>query len=107
MYAFYYDVPGTPEMYQLVSRQLGSERPDGLVVQLVTTTESGLRHLNVWQSREQWEQFRDGRVRPAVAAVLATLRLPQSALPPDEHPLALVDVGTATSGPMTTTPTPV
>ena len=93
MFAFYYDAPGTPEMYELVSQELGDEQPDGLVLQLVTRTEGGLRHLNVWQSRAQWESFREARVRPAVAAVLNRMRVPVPDTPPREHDLDLVHIG--------------
>ena len=91
--AFYYDAPGTPEIYELVSRELGHEQPDGLIMQVVTRTDGGLRHLNVWQSRQQWESFRDTRVRPAVATVLDAMHLPVPAAPPREVDVDLVDIG--------------
>ena len=69
-YAFYYDAPGNEQIYRLVSKAIGNERPEGLIAAVVTKTDSGLRHLDVWQSRQQWLTFRDGQVRPAVAAVL-------------------------------------
>jgi hypothetical protein len=93
-YAFYYDAPGTPEMYRQVSDRIGPERPEGLVLQLVTRTSGGLRHLNVWDSREQWEAFRDGRVRTAVAAVLEERGIPPVTQAPEEHLLDVVDVST-------------
>jgi hypothetical protein len=92
-YAFYYDAPGTPQMYEMVSRELAAERPEGLVLHLVTRTERGLRHLNVWQSRQQWETFRDRKVRPAVATVLTRMGVPIPDGPPEEVELDLVDVG--------------
>jgi hypothetical protein len=91
-YAFYYDAPGSEQIYRLVSKAIGDERPEGLIATVVTKTDTGLRHLDVWQSREQWLTFRDGQVRPAVAAVLADLGLPAPAEPPEEHELDLVDV---------------
>src|SRR3954463_1688527 len=91
-YAFYYDAPGNPKIYGMVSEQLGRERPPGLVVQVVTSTGHGLRHLQVWESREEWEAFRDTRVQPAVSAVLGRLRIPAPVGPPIEHALELVAV---------------
>jgi hypothetical protein len=91
-YAFYYDAPGNEQIYRLVSQAIGKVRPEGLIAAVVTKTDTGLRHLDVWQSREQWLNFRDGQVRPAVAAVLADLGIPAPAEPPHEHELALVDV---------------
>jgi hypothetical protein len=93
VHTFYYDAPGSPEMYRLVNEQIGGDQPEGLVVSVVTATEGGLRHLNVWHSREQWESYRDGRVRPAVADVLLRFGIPVPIEPPQEHPLELVDVG--------------
>ena len=50
-YAFYYDAPGNEQIYRLVSKAIGNERPEGLIAAVVTKTDSGLRHLDVWQSR--------------------------------------------------------
>ena len=94
-YAFSYDAPGTPEVDRLVSERLGSEPPDGLLVHVVTAAGAGLRHLNVWESKEQWERFRDTRVHSAVGSVLAELEIPAPVEPPVEHVLELVDVSTA------------
>jgi hypothetical protein len=91
-YAFYYDAPGTPEFYRRVSDRIGGNQPPGLLVQVVTSTDVGLHHLNVWESREQWEVFRDTQVRPAVAAVLQQLGLPALTQAPVEKALDLVDV---------------
>ena len=91
-YAFYYDAPGNEQIYRLVSKAIGNERPEGLIAAVVTKTDSGLRHLDVWQSRQQWLTFRDGQVRPAVAAVLTELGIPAPAEPPEEYELDLVDV---------------
>jgi hypothetical protein len=91
-YAFYYDAPGNERIYRLVSKAIGDERPEGLIAAVVTKTDSGLRHLDVWQSRQQWLTFRDGQVRPAVAAVLTELGIPAPAEPPEEHELDLVAV---------------
>ncbi len=92
MYAFSYDAPGNPEMYRRISDRIGPARPSGLLVQVVTATGTGLRHLNVWESREQWEAFRDTQVRPAVAAVLGQLGVPAPTEPPVERPLDLIDL---------------
>ena len=92
MHAFYYDAPGSPEIYDLVGREIGTDRPAGLVLHLVTRSDTGLRHLDVWETREQWETYRDSRVRPAVAAVLERLHVPIPPAAPPEHPLDLVDL---------------
>jgi hypothetical protein len=90
-YAFYFDVPGTPEMYGRVKEAIGDEDPKGLLVQLVTTTETGLRHLGVWESEADWTRYRDERVRPSVERVLSAVGVTPVG-PPDEHELELVDI---------------
>ncbi len=91
-YALYYDAPGNPELYRLVGQEIGDRRPAGLLVQMVTANDVGLRHLDVWQTREQWEEFRDQHVRPAVAAVLERLGIAAPAGIPEEHVLDLIDL---------------
>jgi hypothetical protein len=71
-YAFFYDVPGTEELYQRVKAALGDDPPKGQVAHLVVKVEGGLRHFNVWESEEDWARYRDQRVGPAVGEVLAT-----------------------------------
>lgn len=66
-YAFFYDVPSDERMYERVKTEIGEDQPEGLLLHLVVKSESGLRHINVWESREQWERFADERVMPAVA----------------------------------------
>jgi hypothetical protein len=92
-YAFYYDVPGNEHSYRLITDTIGDARPDGLVASIVTKIDGGLRHLNVWQSREQWTRFRDRRAQPAVTAVLTGLGIPVPGQLPEEHELDIVDVG--------------
>jgi len=94
-HAFYYDVPGDEAMYRQVKDRIGDEVAHGLVVQVVTRIEGGLRHLDVWQSREHWQRYQRERVGPAVGAVLATAGIPPHGAPPVEHELDLVhlDVG--------------
>jgi hypothetical protein len=91
-YAFYYDVPGDEAMYQRVKDRIGDEPADGLLVHVVTTTEGGLRHLNVWRSREQWQRYQRQRVAPAVSAVLKAAGIHPRGAPPIEHELKLIDV---------------
>src|SRR4029450_9179431 len=91
-YAFFYDVPGTEGMYQRIKPEIGQEPPKGLVLHLVTTNDGGLRHLNVWESSEDWERYRQERVGPAGGRGLAAAGSPGgpagrgggAALPPGE-----------------------
>ncbi|MGH2758310.1 MAG: hypothetical protein ACRDKJ_01980 [Actinomycetota bacterium] len=92
MYAVDYEVPGDADMYRKVKAQIGEELPSGLVVHFVVRTQGGLRHFEVWDSREAWERFRNDRVRPAVAKVLADVGITGTMPPPHENELDVIDV---------------
>jgi len=92
-YAYYYDVPSTPEMYRAVTAEIGDHPPTGLISHLVVHENDGLRHYGVWERRTDWEQYRDAVIRPAVARVLRRAGIPEPARP-NEHPLDLIDIQT-------------
>ena len=91
-YAFYYDVPGSEELYRRISAEIGAEPPEGLLVQLVVKHDGGLRHVNVWASRQAWERYRQERVGPAVGKVLAAAGITERPPEPVEQRLEVVDV---------------
>jgi hypothetical protein len=93
-YAFFYDVPGTEELYQRIKAEIGDDPPKGLVVHLVVKSDGGLRHFNVWESTQDWERYRHERVAPAVGKVLAAAGVAQRPPEPVEQQLAVVDVWT-------------
>ena len=90
--AFYYDVPGNPQIYAAVKAEIGPAAPRGLVTQLVLQIDHGLRHMMIWNTREEWEEFRIARVEPAVRKVLTSRGIPAPADPPAIVPLNLVDL---------------
>jgi hypothetical protein len=90
-YACAYEVPSNEEMYRRVKSEIGGTPPAGLVVQLVVKTAKGLRHIQVWDSKEQWEQYRDDKVRPVVNRMLATMGIPEPPTPVEET-MQVVDV---------------
>ena len=92
MYAFTYDVPVDEHFYQRVKAEIGEEYPKGLVVHLVAKQPDGLRHFDVWESREDWERFRDERVDPAVDKLLAQAGFRERPPNPPPLELELVDV---------------
>jgi hypothetical protein len=75
-YGFVQDVPASEEMYREIKVRLGGQRPEGLVAHVALRREQGLRYVDVWDTREQWERFRAERLEPAVDAVLASYGLP-------------------------------
>ena len=91
-----YDVPANEETYVKVKAQIGEDVPEGLVLQVVSKAETGgLRHLMVWESREQWERFQAERVGPAVGKVLAGMGITEAPERPLITELDLIDVITA------------
>jgi hypothetical protein len=93
-YAFYYHVPGTEELYQRVKAEIGDDPPKGQLLHLVVKSDGGLRHLNVWQSKEDWDRHRQERIAPAVAKVLAAAGITERPPAPVEQQLDVVDVWT-------------
>lgn len=89
-YALAYEVPSDERLYRRIKEQLGPA-PAAMRLQLVVKTDAGLRHIFVWDSRQEWETFRDEAVRPAVNAVLAEIGVPAPP-PPAEEELQVVDV---------------
>jgi hypothetical protein len=88
-------VPGDEHIYGKVKAEIGEEQPKGLLVQLVAKRDEGrLRHLNVWESREDWERFQEVRVAPAVAKVLAGIGITEPPPRPPVQEMNLVDVPT-------------
>ena len=91
-YAVQYDVPANEQFYSTVKAEIGDERPEGLVVHLVVKRDAGLRHIGVWDSRENWERFQRERVEPAIGKVFAAAGFAQRPPQPEEHEMDVIDV---------------
>lgn len=65
-YAFHMDVPINMDIYKRIRAELGEETPQGLIVHVVFQREQGLRYLEVWESKEDWDRFEEERLHPAV-----------------------------------------
>ena len=91
-YACSYKVPADEQLYRRVKSEIGEEAPKGLVVHLVVESEGGLRHIGVWDTRSDWERFRDERIQPAVGKVLTAAGFSQLPPRPVEEEMAVVDV---------------
>jgi hypothetical protein len=62
------------EIYDAVSAKLDVENdpPEGIIVHTAIAEEGkGLRIVDVWESREAFESFREQRLMPAVESVLS------------------------------------
>ena len=91
-YACSYEVPATIEMYREVRRLIGDEQPDGLVAHVVVRSETGLRHLEVWDTEDAWIRFHDQRVEPAVHQALTAAGFTNMPPDPPVEQLEVVDV---------------
>jgi hypothetical protein len=54
-YAFTYDVPISAEIYARIKDGLGPEQPAGLIAHLAWRTDTGLRYVDVWRSKDDHE----------------------------------------------------
>jgi hypothetical protein len=67
------DIPLSREALEAVTTEMGVrlKPPDGLIVHLLTETPEGVHVMDLWESTEQYEQFRDARLNPAIGKVMA------------------------------------
>lgn len=66
------DVTGlTPEEYRAILNEMGVEDhpADGIFVHLTTTTDFGYRIVEIWDSKEGFEEFLEKRLGPASKAI--------------------------------------
>ena len=91
-YALQYDVPADEQMYRQIRAAIGHEQPKGLVAHVVVEVEGGLRHIDVWDSQEDWRRFQDERVEPAVHSVLSAAGFTEMPPDPPVQELKLIDV---------------
>lgn len=91
-YVFQYDVPADEQFYRHVRDEIGDEPAKGLIAHLVLKREGGLRHIGVWETKEDWERFRDERAEPALAKVFDAAGFARRPPRPEEKEMDLVDL---------------
>ena len=65
------DITGADfETYQRIMKEVGDERPAGLVTHVAGATEGGMRIIDVWESDEAQQRFLGERLFPARQRVL-------------------------------------
>ena len=69
-YAFTYEVPITAGIYARIKDGIGPQRPAGLIAHLAYRTDSGLRYVEVWQAKDDWEAFEHDRLHPVIHPLL-------------------------------------
>ena len=68
-WAFVSDVPISREQYDKLDTELGSHNPEGLIVHVAGESGSGIRIIDVWESKQQFELFQSERLGPAMRKV--------------------------------------
>jgi len=93
-YAFTYEVPITTEIYARIKKGIGPEHAPGQIAHLAYRTENGLRYVEVWETKDDWDAFEHDRVHPVVHPMLQEML---GFIPPEppRTMLDLVDVQTA------------
>jgi hypothetical protein len=68
------DIAGADfETYQRIMKELGDERPAGLVTHVAGATGEGMRIIDVWESDDAQQRFLGERLLPARERVLGDL----------------------------------
>ena len=76
-YACVQDIASSWSNYERVAKSLLEPTPIGLIAHVAGPTDEGVRIIEIWDSEEEWEQFRADRL----AATIATLETVQRPTP--------------------------
>jgi hypothetical protein len=87
-YAFTYEVPITTEIYTRIREGIGPEYAPGLNAHLAYRTETGLRYIEVWEAKDDWDAFEHDRVHPVVHPLLQEML----GFVPPEPPRTVLDL---------------
>ncbi len=68
-WAYVSDVPISREQYDKLDEELGTHNPEGLIVHAAGESGSGIRIIDVWESKQQFELFQSERLGPAMRKV--------------------------------------
>jgi hypothetical protein len=77
----------TAEIYDALNAEMNfpQDVPDGLISHLAGPTDAGFRIVDVWESREQFDDFIENRLMPAVGNIEGGSDISPS--PPQEFPI--------------------
>ncbi len=73
-YAFVQDVPATWDTYRDIAEALAPDGPDGLVVHAAGPTDEGFRMIEIWDSRELCDRFRDAHLSKILTSLTSGTR---------------------------------
>ncbi len=83
----------TTDQYDQVNEKLGDEVPDGRIAHAGAESGGGkMKVVDIWESKEAWENFLNGRLGAAVVEVMGPP--PEGAEPPPFEVLEARDVRT-------------
>lgn len=92
-YAFTQDVPIDATTYKQITDGLGDEPPKGLVAHVaIERPEGGLRYVDVWESEEDWDRFREERLHPVVHRMLHEVFGDELPPEPEITPISVIHV---------------
>lgn len=92
-YAFTQDVPIDATTYKEITDGLGDEPPKGLVAHVaIERPEGGLRYVDVWESEEDWDRFREERLHPVVHRMLHEVFGDELPPEPEITPISVIHV---------------
>jgi len=83
------NIEATEDEYDQVNEKIDPEGnpPEGLIIHVGSITGSGVKVIDVWESEDAFNAFRESRLGPAVAEVMG-----ETAGPPNIEVLDLHDV---------------
>jgi hypothetical protein len=78
------DLPFAADVVEAVTTEMGVREnpPDGLIVHINIETPEGVRVMDVWETAEHFERFRDDRLMPAFGKILADRGIDAGGPPP-------------------------
>ena len=68
-WAFVSDLPISREQYDKLDTELGTNNPEGLIVHAAGESGSGIRIIDIWESKQHFERFQSERLGPAMQKV--------------------------------------
>lgn len=88
------DLPVTREDVEAVSAELGvrDNPPEGLILHTFTVTSEGVHVVDVWESPEHYDRFRDERLMPVMTRVMAERNRSLPGPPPEPEFVEAYDV---------------
>lgn len=92
-YAFTQDVPIDAAAYKRITDGLGEEPPKGLIAHVaIERPEGGLRYVDVWETEDDWDRFREERLHPVVHPMLREVFGDELPPEPEIMPISVIHV---------------